>query len=65
MSMISGFAVAAALGALGALVGGIVAMMRDSEVGHLTSEKWMSWRVIWQAVALLFVVLGLITPAAA
>ena len=64
MNMISGLAIAAGIGALVALVAGLCAMARDGEVGHLTSEKWMTWRVIWQAIALVFVFVGLVTPAA-
>ena len=65
MDMIAGLAVAAALGAVVALISGIVAMARNGEVAHLKSEQWMGWRVVWQAVALLFVVLGLAGTAAA
>ena len=65
MNMITGFAIAAAVGAIVALVAGIGAMARNGEVAHLTSTQWMSWRVIWQAIALLFVLIGLVTPAAA
>lgn len=64
MDMITALAVTAALGAIVALVGGIVAMTRNGEVAHLTSETWMGWRVVWQALALLFVVLGLASTAA-
>ena len=65
MNMISGFAIAAAVGAIVALVAGIGAMARDGEVAHLTSKQWMSSRVIWQAAALVFILIGLVTPAAA
>ena len=65
MNMMTGFALAAGVGVVVALIGGIAAMVRNGEVAHLTSERWMRWRVIWQGVALLFIILGLVTPAAA
>jgi hypothetical protein len=57
-------AIAAALGAVFALMGGIAAMMYDGAVGAQRSEAWMGWRVLAQAVALLFIVLGLAGTAA-
>lgn len=65
MDMITGLAIAASIGALVALVSGIVSMALGGEVAHLTSEKWMGWRVAWQAAALLFIMLGLTATATA
>jgi hypothetical protein len=50
---------AAAFGAVVALVAGIASMMYDGPISNQRSEKWMSWRVAAQGLALLFILLGL------
>src|SRR5262245_52654304 len=57
------FAIAAALGAVFALVCGIAAMVSDGEVMHRRSEIWMGWRVAFQGTALLLAALILLNAA--
>jgi len=54
----------AALLAAYALAAGIVAMARDGEVAHISSQSWMGWRVAWQAIAVLFIMIGVMGTAA-
>ena len=50
---------AAAFGVVVALVAGIASMMYDGPVSRQRSQAWMGWRVAAQALALLFILLGL------
>ena len=49
----------AAVATIVSLVAGITSMARGGEVGHRTSAQWMNWRVAFQAVALVLIVLAL------
>jgi hypothetical protein len=35
------------------LTSGIVAMAHDGQIGHQSSAQWMGWRILFQAVALI------------
>lgn len=65
MNVFTLLAIVAALGAIAALACGIGAMTNDGEVAHRRSEVWMGWRVAFQALALLLIVLGLVATAKA
>jgi hypothetical protein len=60
MSMITVMVLAALLATIGSLAAGITSMATNGEVGHQRSEQWMGWRVGFQAVALLFIVIALL-----
>jgi hypoxia induced protein len=61
MNMMTALILAAMFATIGSLVAGITSMATDGEVGHLRSEQWMGWRVGFQALALLLIVLALLT----
>ncbi len=41
---------------------GIVSMIRDGEVGHFGSAQWMGWRVAFQALAVVMVLMAMLAP---
>jgi hypothetical protein len=49
----------AAVATVFSLVAGITSMARDGEVGHRTSAQWMTSRVVFQAAALVLILLAL------
>jgi hypothetical protein len=59
MDILTALVFAAVLATIVSLVSGITAMAYDGEVGHQSSAKWMNWRVGFQALALLAVVLAI------
>jgi len=61
MNMMTALILAALFATVGSLVAGITSMATNGEVGHLRSEQWMGWRVGFQALALLLIVLALLT----
>ncbi|HET9386715.1 MAG TPA: HIG1 domain-containing protein [Gemmatimonadales bacterium] len=61
MSMITAMILFALLATIGSLAAGVTSMATNAEVGHLRSEQWMGWRVAFQAVALLFILIALLT----
>jgi hypothetical protein len=62
MNMLTMFVLVAAAAVVCSLVFGVSAMASDGEVGHQTSAKWMTWRVVFQAAALLLIVLAMLGP---
>jgi len=44
------------------LVMGVSSMATDGEIGHQTSAKWMTWRVVFQAAALALIMLAILGP---
>ncbi|HZN25053.1 MAG TPA: HIG1 domain-containing protein [Burkholderiales bacterium] len=64
MELLTVLVLAAALGAAYALAAGIIAMARNGEVAHLSSKSWMAWRVRWQAIAVVLIIVGAIGTAA-
>jgi hypothetical protein len=65
MSLLAALALTAALATVISLVLGITSMATAHEVNHHTSVEWMDWRVIFQSVALLCIVIALATKALA
>ena len=47
---------------LASLVTGVAAMVKDRAVGHFESAQWMTWRVAFQALAAVLVLLALNAP---
>lgn len=41
------------------LASGVLSMVRDGEVGHYGSAQWMGWRVGFQALAFVLILLAL------
>ena len=64
MDLLTVIVLTAALAALYALAAGITAMMYDGDVAHVSSKSWMAWRVTWQAIAVLFIMVGVMATAA-
>lgn len=52
--------VLAALATMFALASGVSAMAHHGEVGHLNSEQWMVWRVLFQAAAVLIILVAIL-----
>lgn len=50
---------AAVLATVVALASGISSMATNHEIGHMDSAHWMTWRVVFQAVAFLLVLLAI------
>ena len=63
MDLLTVIVLTAALGAVYALAAGITSMMYNREVAHLDSKNWMAWRVLWQSIAVLFMMVGVMGPA--
>ncbi len=42
---------------------GILSMIRNGEIGHCESAHWMGWRVGFQALAIVMVLLAIQAPA--
>ena len=61
MTIMTLLLLAALLGVVWSLAMGISAMASDGPVGHRTSEQWMTMRVVFQALALLLIVVTLLT----
>ena len=61
MSILTLLILLAAAATLVSLVSGIVAMGEgeDGLVGHFNSAQWMVWRVVFQGLALLLMVIAL------
>lgn len=49
----------AVAGAMFSLMAGITAMAHDGVVAHNDSAHWMVWRVVFQAAALVLILLAL------
>lgn len=60
MSILTLLILLAAAATVVSLVSGISAMAQGGEVAHRNSAQWMVWRVVFQAVALLLMVLALL-----
>ena len=60
MSILTLLILGAAVATVVSLVAGITSMARDGEVGHRTSAQWMIWRVVFQAAALVLILLALV-----
>jgi hypoxia induced protein len=43
------------------LVFGLSSMATDGDVGHRTSAQWMNWRVAFQAVAFVLILLAMLS----
>lgn len=50
----------AALATMFALASGVTAMAHHGDIGHRSSEQWMMWRVVFQAVAVLVILAAVI-----
>jgi hypothetical protein len=61
MDLFGTFALLAAAAAVLALVFGVSAMASSSAVGNLRSEQWMQRRVAFQAAALAFILIAVLT----
>jgi len=61
MSMMTAFVLAAMFATIGSLIAGITTMATGGEVAHQNSAQWMGWRVGFQALALLLIVLALLS----
>lgn len=59
MSFFTVVVLAAVLATIVALISGISSMATDGEVGHRDSAHWMEWRVGFQAVAFVLVLLAI------
>jgi hypothetical protein len=62
MNMLTLFIVIAAAAAVYSLVSGLYAMSHDGETGHRTSAEWMTWRVGFQAAAIVLILLAMLGP---
>jgi hypothetical protein len=62
MNMFTLFILVAAGSAIFSLIFGISAMTSDGEIGHQTSAKWMTWRVLFQAAAFVLILLAMLGP---
>ena len=57
MSVLTVLILVAVAGAMFSLAAGITAMAHDGVVAHNDSAHWMVWRVVFQAVALVLILL--------
>jgi len=62
MNMFTFFIFIAVALVLVSLGSGIVAMIKNGEVGHYESADWMGWRVAFQALAVVMVLLAIQAP---
>lgn len=62
MNMLTLFVVLAAISTVVTLVSGISSMATDGEIGHRNSAQWMTWRVAFQAIAFVLILLALLGP---
>jgi hypothetical protein len=60
MSMMAFLVLVAMLCVVGSLGLGIAAMANHGEVGHRTSAEWMTLRVVFQALAVVLMLVALI-----
>jgi hypothetical protein len=61
MDFITGLVVVAVLVTLGVLVSGLSSMATGGPVGHRASVEWMTYRVAWQGLAFLLILLAIYT----
>lgn len=59
MSLLTMLILVAALATIVSLASGVVSMAHDGEVAHRSSAKWMVWRVVFQAAAVVMILLAL------
>jgi len=62
MNMLTLLIAVAVVAVVWSLVSGISSMASNGEVGHRTSAEWMTWRVVFQAAALVLILLALLGP---
>jgi hypothetical protein len=62
MNMLTLFIVIAAAAAVYSLASGIYAMSHDVQAGHRSSAEWMTWRVGFQAAAIVLILLAMLGP---
>jgi hypothetical protein len=62
MNMLTLFVLIAVVAVIVSLVFGVSSMATDGEIGHQTSAKWMTWRVVFQAAALALIMLAILGP---
>jgi Hypoxia induced protein conserved region len=62
MNMFSLFIIVAALAAVYALASGVSSMAFGGEVNHRSSVQWMTLRVVFQAAAVVLILLSLLHP---
>jgi phosphatidylglycerophosphate synthase len=62
MNMFTWMVFAAVALTLLSLATGILAMLKDGEVGHYESAHWMNWRVGFQALAAAMVLMAMNAP---
>lgn len=62
MNMLTLFVVVTAIATIVSLASGISSMAFDGEVGHRTSAQWMIWRVVFQAITFVLILLTLLAP---
>jgi hypothetical protein len=60
MNMFTLFILAATAAAVFSLISGVSAMANNGAVGHRTSAEWMTWRVLFQGVALALIMLAML-----
>lgn len=61
MSILTLLVLLAAAATVVSLVSGISSMVYGGEIGQRNSAEWMVWRVVFQAAALLLIVMALLT----
>lgn len=60
MSMLMAMILVAMLAAVASLTFGVAAMASGGEVNHRSSADWMIWRVLFQGLAFVLVLMALV-----
>lgn len=60
MTILTAMALVAMLATVSCLVFGVAAMVSDEQVKHHGSAEWMVWRVSFQALAFILILMALV-----
>lgn len=60
MTILTAMALVAMLATVACLVFGVAAMVSDEQVEHHGSAEWMVWRVSFQALAFVLILMALV-----
>lgn len=59
MNMFTLFVLLAAAAAVYSLMSGVSAMATNHDINHQSSAQWMTWRVVFQALAVVLMLLAI------
>ena len=59
MSLLTMLILVATMATIVSLVSGVASMAHDGAIAHRSSAEWMVWRVVFQAAAVVMILLAL------